>query len=149
VNRRRALAAVALAPLVALALGHTALLAYRAAGYDPWYEPEANVPEAIATRNFGEVVRMIEAGASPDRAAPVRGDFLGRRTDMVLTPLEAAVVVGLPEMFTLAQEYGARPTPQQVHTLKCLAGEPRGEIKELLDRLSPDIPTDCPHIQDR
>ncbi len=71
----RALTAAAVAPLVVLAVLHAVLLGGRAGGHPLWYDPEETVPEAIATRNFGEVVRMIEAGADPNAPAPARGLF--------------------------------------------------------------------------
>lgn len=139
----RLLAAAAGAPLVVVAIGSALLLAGRATGHEPWYEPEANLSEAAATRNFGEVVRLLEAGADPNVPARVRGVLVERDRDRTLTPLEAAVVMGLPEIVALLLEHGADPTPRQVRILKCLADEPPPEMKALLDRLSPDPPGDC------
>ena len=97
---------VAAPPLVGF-VGSLAIAAGWAAGVRPfWTVPELTLSEAVATRDAGEVTRLIERERmDPNRAWPVRGGLLGEAR--VATPLEAAVLTRRADMADLLLRLGA------------------------------------------
>jgi hypothetical protein len=93
-------------PLVAF-VGSVAIAAGWPAGAQPfWSVPELTLSEAVATRDAGEVTRLVERErVDPNRAWPVRGGLLGEVTSA--TPLEAAVLARREEMARLLLRLGA------------------------------------------
>src|SRR5688500_14956356 len=91
VNRgRAALAAVALPPIAAFVYWAGVLAIAGATGQHPvWTVEPRNLPEALALRDAGAVVRLVEDGANPNEPAEVRGRIIQRENE-ILTPIEAA-----------------------------------------------------------
>ena len=85
-----------------------------------WALPAMTLSEAAATRDAGEVVRLIEIqGRDPNASYPVRDGVLGRAT--MVTPVEAAVIVKRAEMVRLLYKHGASPRDEERQRLACLA----------------------------
>ena len=84
-------AVVACVPAVVVALiGAWGAVANPTGGW-VWPPDDVNVSEAVATRNYAEVVRLLDNGADPTRPNPVRGSLLASRP-VVAIPVEAAVM---------------------------------------------------------
>jgi hypothetical protein len=98
---------VAAAPPLVAFVGSIAVAGGWVAGARPfWPVPELTLSEAVATRDAGEVTRLVERErVDPNRAWPVRGGLLGDVTSA--TPLEAAVLTRREEMARLLLRLGA------------------------------------------
>jgi ankyrin repeat protein len=91
---------------VALALAAVVVAGWLA-GADPfWPLPEVTLAEAVVTRDYAEIVRLIEHGADPNQPARVRVDMLNS-AEHTLTPLEAAVGTRAIELVRLLVRHGA------------------------------------------
>ena len=106
-TRERIVTLVSL-PSILVFTGWTAMLAIAAVtGRHPiWSLEPRNLPEAVAFRDPGAVVRRIDSGEDPNRAAEVRA---GVALDESLTPIEAAAAARQGEMVQLLLDLGASP----------------------------------------
>jgi hypothetical protein len=128
-------AAVAAAPGVVLALLHLVWAGGSVVGAGLWPADEVTLPEAVATRNYGEVARLIGSGANPNRDDTVRAELLDTDTGR-LTPIEAAVSIHDPTMVRLLLASGTLPDAATLARLQCLNEErPNTAIEELLRAL--------------
>ena len=123
------------APLAAF-LGSLAIVAGWAAGAAPfWDVPTLTLSEAVATRDAGEVTRLIEREhADPNRAWPIRAGLLDEIRSA--TPLEAAVLARREEMAGLLLRLGAAvPAGPAREALICLGVRSRADdvVTLLLD----------------
>ena len=71
-----------------------------------WPPDDVNVSEAVAAGNYAELVRLLENGEDPTRSGAVRAPLLASEP-VVLTPLEAAVLVRNATMMQLLLTRGA------------------------------------------
>ena len=120
-TRANVLVPVAATPAL-LALAFSAVLAAGwALGLHPfWARPELTLSEAAATRDAGEVVRLIEQqGHDPNASYSVREGVLGPATSV--SPVEAAVIVKRAEMLRLLFRHGASPAQDERRRLACTA----------------------------
>ena len=120
--RPSALQALVAAPPLATVVGSLVIAFGWLAGGQPfWSVTDLTLAEAVATRDAGEVTRLIEREhVDPNRAWPVRAGLLGDvRT---ATPLEAAVLARRAEMASLLLRLGAAvPDGTPRSALICLA----------------------------
>ena len=143
-------------PAFALGLPGTLLIVATAAmllglpfGVDPLWQVETlTLPEAAALRDNGEVVRLITLGEDPNRAGPVRPNFL-RNDAQVVTPLEAAVGVGRADMVALLLENGAVMDAAMWTRLMCFAEVvDAGDVRDVLEPRRPAHASDqCADVQ--
>lgn len=112
-------ACAAAAPVAAIAFC-AATLATASAGHTPafWSGGTLTLAEAAALRDQGEVARLIEAGADPDREYALRPDILATTR---ATPLEAAVAARRPEIVQLLMREGATMDEGRWRHLHCVA----------------------------
>ena len=109
-----------------------------------WPPDDVNVSEAVATRNYAEVVRLLENGADPTHPNVVRASLLTSRP-VVAIPVEAAVMARNAAMLGLLMNKGAVVTPGMAGKLKCLNAEyPDQDVKAMLDQLAPGDLPHCP-----
>ena len=96
-------------------------------GTHPFWEiPELTLSEAAATRDAGEVVRLVEQQhQDPNAAYAVRAGVVGPGTS--LSPMEAAVVVKRAEMVRLLLRLGAAPGAEERLRFACLARQSGAE----------------------
>jgi hypothetical protein len=136
--------ALACTPAVVVALvGAWGVVANPAGGW-VWPPDDVNVSEAVATRNYAELVRLLENGADPTRPYPVQASLLTSRP-VVATPVEAAVMARNAGMLGLLIDKGAVITPAMAGRLKCLnADYPDQDVRAMLDRVAPGTEPDCP-----
>ena len=133
--------AVLVAALPAAAAGVLALaaLVLSATGRNPdWPRQTVNMTEAAALRDQATVLRLIAAGEDPHARRELPADLvLNERAD--LTPFEAAIAAGRPEVAELLVWAGYRfDTAEWIH-LRCLAsGEGDEDIVGLLDAHRPE-----------
>lgn len=85
-----------------------------------WQGGPLTLAEAAALRDQGEVARLIEAGADPNRQYDLRPDVLAIRR---ATPLEAAVAARRAEIINLLMHEGATLNESSWRHLHCLAVE--------------------------
>ncbi len=125
-------------PAAAVALLHALMLAAAAFDRHPfWRTRDLNLSEAAALHDAGEVVRLIELGHDPGRAAVV-GAGLIVEEPWVLTPLEAAVAEDRPEIVDLLLRHGAPLEPATWTRLRCFAGTVEAEeAAAMLDAVRP------------
>lgn len=115
-TRRTPSAGRAIPPLLAVALcvpqllagilAASVLVAWLVAADTFWPLPEMTLSEAVVTRDYAEVVRLIESGADPDQPSHIRADMLNS-AEYTRTPLEAAVGTGVIELVQLLLRHGA------------------------------------------
>ena len=136
--------ALACAPAVVVALiGAWGVVANPTGGW-VWPPDDVNVSEAVATRNYAELVRLLENGADPTSPNLVRGSLLTSRP-VVAIPVEAAVMARNAAMLGLLMNKGAVVTPGMAGKLKCLNAEyPDQDVKVILDQVAPGDPPNCP-----
>ena len=99
-----------------------------------WPRQQLNLSEAAAVRDVAEIVRLIESSEDPDAARDVRSGLLTEHA-VRLTPLEAAVAAGDPEIARVLLVNGASMDAQVWNRLRCSAEG--HEITEYLDRRRP------------
>jgi len=92
--------------LAALVLAASIMVAWLVAADLFWPLPEITLSEAVVTRDYAEVVRLIESGADPNRPSHIRADMLNS-AEYTKTPLEAAVGTGVIELVQLLLRHGA------------------------------------------
>ncbi len=127
---------IASAPAMALALASLWMTVAAALGGGLWPADEVTLSEAVATRNAAEASRLIALGADPNRATPVRPDFLIGRA-VTVTPLEAAVWARDQYVMTVLLESGALPGPDEMRVLRCLnETQPDANVRATLQALS-------------
>lgn len=100
-----------------------------------WAPTEITLSEAAATRDTGEIVRLIWRGDDPNVRWRVRRGLLSAVDEEVL-PLEAAIRSRELEVVELLVDYGARVDDALRQQLACLAVQVNvEEIREFIDRL--------------
>jgi hypothetical protein len=134
-SSRRVLAALTALPACIVALiGMWALLINPAGGW-VWPPDEVNISEAVATGDYAEVARQIEAGVDPNPPMVVRAGLLGSKPSR-LTPLQTAVWGRNSLMVKLLLDHGAIVAPTMLATLKCINAEsPSEDVRAILDGL--------------
>ena len=114
------IAAIAI-PLVALVVVTAGILLLGLVGANPfWSVVPVSLPEAAASRDRGELVRLLEAGGDPAARAPVRAGMLDERA-LELTPAEAAVMADRAEMLRILFAHGLAADAEAVGNWLCLA----------------------------
>jgi hypothetical protein len=99
-----------------------------------WPPDEVTLPEAIATRNNGEALRLIAQGADPNAPARVRDGLLVNGRDVVVTPVEAAVGAQRADSLRLLLSYGAVIDDRERLVLRCYEQTRRDSaVREMLD----------------
>ena len=137
--------ALACVPAVVVALiGAWGVVANPTGGW-VWPPDDVNLSEAVVTRNYAELVRLLENGANPTRPNLVRASLLSRGRPVVAIPVEAAVIASNAAMLGLLMNKGAVVTPGMAGKLKCLNAEyPDQDVRAILDQMaSRDLPN-CP-----
>ncbi len=120
-TRRDELALAVSAVPVAWLLVATALVIAGWMGYAPFLTPaDLTLPEASAVRDHLEILRQVESGADPNRAARVRPGLV-RPGEYTMTPLEAAVASGRLDTVQFLQHHGARGDATTLPGLLCFA----------------------------
>lgn len=139
----RVVPALACVPVAALALvGAWGVVANGDGGW-VWPPDDVNLSEAVATGNYAELVRLLENGADPTRTGSVRAPLLASQA-VVVTPLEAAVLVRNATIVQVLVARGAVLTPIIAGKLKCLNAEhPDQSVGSVLDELAPDTEPAC------
>lgn len=99
-----------------------------------WPQPDVTVAEAAATRDAGELYRLlVYERHDPNRVWPVRAGILSGSEETVM-PLDVAVASGRSEIVQILLDHGARPASAEARAaLICRAvtvGEP--EVVDLL-----------------
>jgi hypothetical protein len=136
------MAAVALPPIAAFVYWAGVLAIAGATGKHPvWTVEPRNLPEALALRDAGAVVRLVEDGANPNEAAEVRGRIIQREHE-ILTPIEAAAASRQRELVQLLLDLGAVPDAVVWQRAWCISDAPG--VRELLQaHRPPGAPEDC------
>lgn len=113
---------VAAGPLLVVPVLSAIVVAGWAVGGRPFAAtPVLTLSEAAATRDAGEVVRLIEQeGTDPNRPYPVRAGIL-RDEATSLLPLEAAVASRRAEIVRLLLRQGATVSADERRRLICAA----------------------------
>jgi hypothetical protein len=133
-SSRIASALTALPACIVALIGVWSLLSNPSGGW-VWTPDTVNVAEAVATGDYAEVARQIEAGVDPNPPMVVRAGLLGSKPSR-LTPLETAVWGRNPLMVKLLLEHGVIVAPTILATLKCINAEsPSADVSGLLDAL--------------
>jgi hypothetical protein len=136
--RLRTLPAVCAAIPALVAVGFCgAVLGAAVFGYTPtfWQGGPLTLAEAAALRDQGEVARLIEAGADPNREYALRPDVLAVSR---ATPLEAAVLARRPEIVRLLMREGAAVDERSWHHLHCVAAEiGQSDVIDAIDAYRP------------
>lgn len=136
--------ALACVPSVVVALVGAWGVVTNPAGGWVWPPDDVNVSEAVATRNYAELVRLLENGADPTRPNLVRASLLTSQP-AVAVPVEAAVMARNAGMLGLLMDKGAVVTPGMAEKLKCLNAEyPDQDVKAMLDQVAPVDAPNCP-----
>jgi hypothetical protein len=109
---------LALPPLV-VTIGLAALAGAELSGSHPLtMGVPRGVPEAIALKDEATAARLVEDGAGVDEIGLIRAGILSSQP-LLVTPLEAAVLVDSPTAIDYLRARGARVTPD----LGCLASD--------------------------
>jgi hypothetical protein len=140
--RGRLLPLLAVAPAVALAVLSVVATAAQPFGGGLWPPDEVTLPEAAATGNAAEVLRLLALGENPNLPARVRREVVNdpRAT---LTAFEAALLEGEPEVAALLLQRGASPTAAQVRDLWC-SDRLSADSRAVLAPLSAGALLECP-----
>lgn len=110
-----------------------------------WPRDVVNLAEAAATRDDGEVVRLIESGEDFNRRYPVRAGLLFDRPAL-LTPLEAAIASDDPMLVDRLVQQGVPFDVERWTYLHCIAGG--DEAPQVLERYRPpDVAPNCEGIR--
>jgi hypothetical protein len=136
---------VSLPPILAFA-GWMAVLAITAVdGRHPlWSLEPRNLPEAVAFRDAAAVVRRIERGDDPNRAAEVRARVVLDETAR-LTPIEAAAASRQGEMVQLLLDLGASPDATVWQRAWCISDA--SAVREVLEAHRPPGATEACAVQ--
>jgi len=103
------------------------------------YAPPANLAEAAALANAGEVLRRLRAGEDPAAIQPVRPDAISSAVPLA-SAHEAAIWSRRVELVALMAREGALPTEPPLH-LVCLAVDLG--VDDIVAYLSPGAPPLC------
>jgi hypothetical protein len=125
-------------PGALLAAASLGMLMMAVAGVHPmWKTQPLNMSEAAALRDAATVFRLVRAGESPRERRHIRAGLLFERS-VRLTPLEAAIAAGRPEMVELLLGEGARVSRAEWIRARCLAASVRdAETERVLDSYKP------------
>ena len=111
-----------------------------------WPPDNVTLPEAIATRNNGEALRLIALGADPNATARVRGGLLVNGRDVIVTPVEAAVGAQRADSLRQLLSYGAVIDDGERLVLRCYERTRRDSgVRDILDAGATGEP-DCSGI---
>ena len=99
-----------------------------------WPRESMNLAEAAATRDEGEVARLIEGGEDFNQRYPVRPGLLFDRP-AVLTPLEAAIAADDPMVVQRFMQEGTPLGVERWTYLHCIAGG--DEAPQVLEQYRP------------
>lgn len=139
---------VAVSPLLVTFAGSLLIAGGWAVGADPWWTPPTlSLSEAVATRDAGEVTRLVEQeGADPDAVWQVREGLLGPAVRV--TPLEAAVLARRGEMAALLLRLGATVPAGEARAAFACLGERAGATEVAAQVMASDgagvPPGPCP-----
>jgi hypothetical protein len=131
-------AACAAVPAAVLGLWSLAALVQSPAGANPyWQQRPVNMTEAAALRDQGSVAALVARGEDPHLRRELPADLvLNERAE--LTPFEAAIALGRPEIAELLIWSGYRFDATEWRQLRCLAMfEEDDDIGALLDAHRP------------
>ena len=133
---------VLLAVVIVLALS---LRAIEVAPFEP--AEHMTLPEAAALESDADVVRLLRAGADPNRAERVRRTRI-RAVNAAMTPLEAAMTSRHVSVMTHLVAGGARLEAAQMPVLWCLAVSQRNIDAQvwLRAREGFEQPADCADV---
>lgn len=145
ITRDRIVTLVSLPPILVFT-GWTAMLAIAAVtGHHPiWSLEPRNLPEAVAFRDAAAVVRRIDSGDDPNRAAEVRGGVVLDDTTS-LTPIEAAAAARQGEMVQLLLDLGASPDATVWQRAWCISDA--SAVREVLEAHRPPGATEGCAVQ--
>ena len=108
-----------------------------------WPPDDVTLPEAIATRNNGEALRLIARGADPNAPARVRDGLLVNGRNVLVTPVEAAVGAQRADALRQLVSYGAVIDDRERIVLRCYEQTRRdAAVREILAAGAPGGP-DC------
>jgi hypothetical protein len=111
-----------------------------------WPPDDVTLPEAIATRNNGEALRLISQGADPNAAARVPDGLLVNGRDVIVTPVEAAVGAQRADSLRQLLSYGAVIDDRERLVLRCYERTRRDAgVRDILDAGAAGEP-DCSGI---
>jgi hypothetical protein len=99
-------AALVVPQVLAMALSVAVVAAWLVGADLFWPLPDVTLSEAVVTRDYAEIVRLIGSGADANRPSHVRADMLNG-AEHTMTPLEAAVGTGVIELVQLLLRHGA------------------------------------------
>jgi len=141
-TRNAMIGLVSLPPVLAFAGWIIVLATAAVTGRHPiWSLEPRNLPEAVAFRDAGAVVRRIERGEDPNRAAEVRAGVVLSETAR-LTPIEAAAAARQGEMVQLLFDLGASPDAIVWQRAWCISDA--SAVREVLEANRPPGATeDC------
>ena len=106
-------------------------------GHGLWPADQVTLPEAIATRNNAEALRLIAAGDDPNRRARVRDGLLVNGRDVVVSPVEAAVGAQRADSLRMLLANGATVDGQALRVLRCYERERQDAgVRDILDARS-------------
>ncbi len=110
-------------PVLVLTAAWVVALGATVAGTNPmWRVEPLNLSEAAALRDGGEVARLMALGAAPGAAYRIRAGFLFSRPVM-MTPLDAAIAAGRPEIVQLLLDSGLSLDRMAWTRAWCAAGD--------------------------
>jgi hypothetical protein len=99
-----------------------------------WPPDDVTLPEAIATRNNGEALRLIAEGADPNAPGRVRDGLLVNGRDVIVTPVEAAVGAQRADALRQLLSYGAAIDDRERRVLRCYERtRPDAGVREVLE----------------
>jgi hypothetical protein len=115
---QRVTAILAVCPSLVLALGSVGLLCAATFSTGWWTAQDESLAEAVLTRNTAEIVRLVALGQDPNEPAPVRRQLRDSRVrGPAITPLDAAIRTGSPELAALLIRLGAVPSTEQLQAI--------------------------------
>ena len=104
------------------------------AGRGLWPADEVTLAEAVATRNTGEALRLIQAGADPNRPGLVRDGLLTNGYAVTLRPVEAAVAAQRADSLRVLLANGASVDDEELRVLSCIEQQRHDSgVREILD----------------
>ncbi len=112
-----------------------------------WRVDPVTLPEAVALRDAGEMLRLIRHGVDPNARARVRAGLVGE--EAALTPLEAAVASRHEEMVAAVLANGARIDPTGWKPIACYSKLQAFDVLEVLRKAAPTLPVpeDCDAVR--
>jgi hypothetical protein len=127
------------APCVILALFSVWWAVAGVAGDGLWPPDNVTLSEAVATRNNGEAVRLMDMGADPNRPGRVRVGLLTNGYAVTIKPIEAAVGAQRADSVRMLLANGVLVDHAERRMLLCLEQTRRDSgVRELLATESED-----------